>query len=108
MKTISLDKSPGAARELKAATKNGYILLTHKGKPIAYFLPTQFYDEEDIGYMTDPEFWKMIRARREESGPSIPWEQVKAKLAARDVTERKAKTNSKNGRKGRRNGTARS
>src|SRR5438045_4068589 len=100
MKTIALDKSPRAARELKAATSKGHILLTCHGKPIAYFLPTRFYDEEDIGYMTDPDFWKMIRERREESGPSIPWEQVKAELAARDAAERKAKTNSKNGRKG--------
>jgi hypothetical protein len=110
MKNMSLDHSPGAVRDLRAATKQGYILLTRGGKPVAYVLPTRFYDEEDIGYMTDPAFWKMIRQRREQGGPSIPLERVEAELAEREAAERATRrpAKSRNGKQGKRNGTARS
>ena len=110
MKSVSLDHSPGAVRDLTAATKQGYILLTRGGKPVAYVLPTRFYDEEDIGYMTDPEFWKMIRQRREQGGSSIPLEQIEAELAEREAAEKASRRSpkSRNGKQGKRNGTARS
>jgi hypothetical protein len=110
MNSISLDRSPGAVRDLTAATKQGYILLTRGGKPVAYVLPTPLYDEEDIGYMTDPAFWKLIRQRREQSGPSIPLEQIEAELAAREAAEKASRrpAKSRNGKQGKRNGTARS
>jgi hypothetical protein len=110
MKSVSLDQSPGAVRDLTAATKQGYILLTRGGKPVAYVLPTRLYDEEDIGYMTDPAFWKMIRQRREKGGPSIPLEEIEAELAEREAKEKAARrpVKSRNGKQGKRNGTARS
>jgi hypothetical protein len=109
MKTISLDNVSGAS--VNGATKHGCILLTRGGKPVAYLLPTRFYDEEDIGYMTDPEFWKFIRRRREEGGKAIPLEEVKVELEAREAKERaagtrEAKSRSKNGRKGKSNAAA--
>ena len=107
MKPITLAKS-SASGELNAATRKGYILLTRSGKPIAYVLPTAYYDEEDIGYMTDPEFWKEVRRWREQKGPSVPLEEVEARLAAREAAEAgsKAKLRSKNGKKGKRNAAA--
>jgi hypothetical protein len=104
MKTLTLHDA-SSTRNLNAATRGGYLLLTHRGRPIAYFLPTRFYDEEDIGYMTDPGFWKMVRKWREDKGPSIPWEQVKAELIERERSER-AKKPATARRKGKRNGTA--
>ena len=110
MKSVSLDRSPGAVRDLTAATKQGYILLTRGGKPVAYVLPTQLYDQEDIGYMTDPAFWKLIRQRRSEGGPSIPLEEIEAKLAVDETVEKASRRSpkSRNGKQGKRNGTARS
>ena len=108
MKTISLDKSPRAARELNAATKDGHIVLTRGGKPIAYVLPTRFYDEEDLGYMTDPEFWKMIRERRAETGPTISLDEAWARLEAREREEaqKPGTRRATVAKKGKRNGTA--
>jgi hypothetical protein len=109
MRTIALDKSPGAARELRAATKSGHLLLTQGGKPVAYVLPTRFYDEEDIGYMTDPEFWKMVRKWREDKGPTIPLEEVMERLENREREERQrahGPSRLKTAKKGKRNGTA--
>ena len=97
MKTLSLD-STRAARELKSATGDGYIVLTSRGQPIAYFLPTSLYDEEDIGYMTDPEFWKSVAEWRKSKGPVVPLEQVMARMAKNNGSKKK----------GTKNGTARS
>src|SRR3954471_21910088 len=106
MKTIEL---PTASRSLsRFAGKHSYILLTRKGRPVAYLLPTKFYDEEDIGYITDPKFWKMIDERRKEAGPSISLEDYERQLEQREREERaKGKPralNGRNGKKGKRNG----
>jgi len=93
MKTLSLN-SISAARELKNATSGGYILLTSRGKPIAYFLPTSLYDEEDIGYMTDPEFWKSVAEWRRSKGPIVPLEQVMARMGKNHQSKRKGKNGS--------------
>ena len=75
---------------------------------MAYVLLASHYDEEDLGYMTDPGFWESIREG--ENGTGIPWEQVKAELVERERAEAagrgKAKTNGRE--KGKRHGTARS
>jgi hypothetical protein len=105
-RTIPLYDLSGSVRDFNAATKEGYFLLTRGGKPIAYVLPTRFYDEEGIGYMTDPAFWKMIRQRREEGDRAIPFEEVKAQLD-RVAPKRHSNSKSKNGKKGKRNGSAR-
>lgn len=91
MKTLTLENSAAVARELKKATGEGYLVLTRNGKPIAYVLPTALYDEEDIGYMTDPEFWKMIAERRKEKG-GIPLEQAIAELEEREKAEKRSRT----------------
>jgi hypothetical protein len=98
VKTGSVEVSAQAGKEFKKATKVGYILLTRNGKPIAYVLPTAYYDEEDIGYMTDPEFWKAIQKLRQEDG-GVPWEQLKAELDERDRQEAADRRRKQNVRK---------
>jgi hypothetical protein len=110
MKTLSLNNSAAALGEFKKATSEGYILLTHRGKPIAYILPTAFYDEEDLGYMTDPEFWKMVQEWRNNKKPGVPLEQVMARI---DREELRLKNGSKSKnhapkKTGKRNGSPRS
>jgi PHD/YefM family antitoxin component YafN of YafNO toxin-antitoxin module len=68
--------------------KRGYTVLTRDGKPVAYLFSAAHYDEEDIGYMTDPKFWEMVRQRRE-SDEFIPLEQVEAEIAAKERAESK-------------------
>jgi hypothetical protein len=67
------------------------LLLTKDGKPFAFVSDASIYDEEDIGYMTDPEFWKMISQRRRERG-GIPLEQVMRRI---ERDERKLKARGK-------------
>ena len=100
MKPQTVELSAGAANHLKGATKHGYVLLTRGGKPIAYVLPTAFYDEEDIGYMTDPEFWAMIEERRKDTG-GVPLEAIEADLAERERAEaaKRIGRKTRNGRK---------
>ena len=67
------------------------ILLTLDGKPFALVQNIEHfgenYDAEDFDYMTDPEFWRMIRERRKE--PAIPLDQIEAELGIRRSGERK-------------------
>jgi hypothetical protein len=95
MKSTTLAIEPATASALNKAVKDGYVLLTRAGKPVAYVLPSAWYDEEDIGYMTDPEFWKMIESRRKVDGPTISLEELEKNLgigpSAPKVTGRKAR-----------------
>lgn len=85
MSAPNYELSSAVARELKKATRGGYVVLTRGGRPVAFVLPTAIYDEEDIGYMTDPEFWKMIEERRNQ--PTVPLEEVLKEMDGREATE---------------------
>jgi len=50
--------------------------------------PQDWYDAEDWSYITDPEFWQMIRERRKET-KMVSLEEVRARLAADEETERR-------------------
>jgi hypothetical protein len=76
MRPKPIQLSERAARHAKDAAGSHYVVLTRGAKPVMYRLPASIYDEEDIGYMTDPEFWKMIAERRKGKG-GIPLERVK-------------------------------
>ena len=80
----TLEISASAAIEADKALEPGYVVLTLAGKPVAYLLPASIYDEEDIGYMLDPEFWKMIAERRA-SDEFIPFDDFKSKLERREM-----------------------
>ena len=109
MRAAPLKNNPRPLWDLTKEVAPGFIRLTRRGKPVAYVLLASHYDEEDVGYMTDPGFWESIREGRE-NGTGILWEQVKAELVERERAEAAGKVKSKsNGRKkGKRNGTARS
>jgi len=90
MKTTPIELRPAASREAMKAMKHGMITLMRGGKPIAYVLPTAIYDEEDLGYMTDPAFWEMVREWRNEPGTGIPLKEVLARLERDEREEKKA------------------
>jgi PHD/YefM family antitoxin component YafN of YafNO toxin-antitoxin module len=80
MKPMAVEVNPELADAIKKALESGqYVLFTRGGRKVAYVLPAQTYDEEDLGYMTDPEFWKAIAERRE-GEDSISLEKVESTL----------------------------
>lgn len=80
------------------------VLLTKNGKPFAFVSDASIYDEEDISYMTDPEFWRVIAERRREKG-GVPLEQVMARIEREErklKSGRQVKDNGKSKKKGKR------
>ena len=89
MKRMAIEDLSNKVETLVRVTPKETILLTRNGEPFAFVSDASNYDWEDIGYIADPEFWKMIRERRREKG-GIPFEQVKAELEQREKAERRA------------------
>lgn len=84
MKIISVDDFRVRLDELLNTENSEVLLVARDAKPLGLWRSmSEFYDEEDLGYMTDPEFWKMIQERRSENGVSIPWEEAKRRLFER-------------------------
>src|SRR4051812_8426156 len=79
MKRMAIEELAGKLDALIKTAPREKILLTLKGQPFALVSDATQYDWEDIGYMTDPAFWKMIAERRKEKG-GMTLEQVRAKL----------------------------
>lgn len=79
MRRIAIEDLGARIKDLIATTPKEQVLLTLRGRPFAFVTNASKYDWEDIGYMTDPEFWKMIEKRQQER-PGIPLEVVEAKL----------------------------
>ena len=79
MKTMTIENLPKHVAELVSSTAKERILLTRGGKPFALVTDASGYDEEDIGYMTDENFWQMIADRRK-TAARIPLAQVKARI----------------------------
>ena len=108
MKRMTIEDLPKNMRQLIAATPREQVLLTKKGKPFAIIRDASKYDEEDIGYMSDPEFWKFIAERRRERG-GVPIEQVMARIEreeARLKNGKKARNIAT--KRGKKNGASRS
>jgi len=51
------------------------------------------YDEEDIGYMTDPDFWKSVAEWRKSKGPVVPIEQMMARIGKNHGSRKKGSKN---------------
>jgi len=83
MKRIAIEELAGKIDSLIKVLGKEKVLLTRNDQPFAFVSDASNYDWEDIGYMSDPAFWKMIAERRKEKG-GIPLEQVKAEIAQRD------------------------
>ncbi|SRR6266566_2374919 len=102
-----LQNNPRPLWDLTQEVAPGFVRLKHHGRTVGYVLWASHYDEEDIGYMTDAEFWKMINKHRKSEKPGIPLEKLMAQIAGREEAEREAKkANSQ--KKDKRNGSLRS
>src|SRR3712207_511320 len=89
MRQITPEKLAAELTQLLAAAQKEPILVMRDGKPSVLLFGVEGYenyDAEDWGYMTDPEFWRMIDERRKETG-GVTLEEVKARLAADEARE---------------------
>jgi hypothetical protein len=106
MKTLTVEHPSGELKHVLAVSRQGRVLVKHKGKPLALVIDVRHKDEEQIELENDPEFWRMIQERR--SQPSVPWEQVKADLGIRTRPGKRQKKTSRarSATKGKRNAPA--
>jgi hypothetical protein len=81
MKTVDVDQFAAHVDQYIMAAKFESIVLTQAGRPCAVVRGLD-YDDEQLELINSPEFWSMIRERR--NGPTIPWEVAKKKLEAKD------------------------
>lgn len=86
MKRIPIESLASRVADLTTTVGKETVLLTRDGKPFALVSDASGYDWEDIGYMTDPEFWKMIRERRAEPA-TVTLEEVEAMVARQEAAE---------------------
>jgi hypothetical protein len=97
MKATTLE-APDVLLDITREMKRGYAVLVRRGRPVAYLFSAANYDGEDIGYMTNPKFWDMIRLRRKGSD-LIPLEQIEAEIAGREQAEKRQRRTMKNGKR---------
>ncbi len=72
MKVVELSEAKQDIGSWAKNVKSQPVLITRKGKPWMLLSDASIYDWEDIGYMTDPKFWKMIdKSRRATSYVSM-------------------------------------
>lgn len=90
MRQVTTDSLSAKLVELLRAAQGEAVLVMRDGKPSALILGVEKhenYDAEDWDYMTDPEFWRMIRESRKQEG-SVTLEEIEARLAADEQKER--------------------
>jgi hypothetical protein len=86
MKKMAIENIAKNLEALIRLTPKEQVLLTRNGEPFAFVSDATKYDWEEIGYMSDPEFWEMIAERRREK--TVPFEQVLAELAQKEKSEK--------------------
>jgi hypothetical protein len=102
MKTIAIENLEKDLESLIRAAPKSRVLLTRNGQPFAFVSDASNYDWEDIGYMTDPEFCKMIAQRRKEK--AVPFKQVLAELEEKEKAQHVASRKKNNGKHRTKNG----
>jgi prevent-host-death family protein len=79
MTTVSVEEFREHPDQYLAETAKGDVILTQQGEPWVV-LRAVGDDQERLSaaYASSPEFWRMIRQRRQEHG--IPWQQARKQL----------------------------
>ena len=79
MKTLSVEEFRAHMDDYLDTTAPKEVVLTRDGKPCAVVRPLHAPDDNESATLAkSTDFWRMIRARREEKG--IPWEEAKKDL----------------------------
>jgi hypothetical protein len=77
MKTIEARQFAANVHQYLRDSLSEAIVLTEAGKPCAVVHGLD-YDDEQLQLVDSPEFWSMIRQRRQ--GPTVPWDVAKQQL----------------------------
>lgn len=79
MKEVPFEQLSKEIQNILVASQEGKVNVMRDGVLYAMIIGMENKDAEDFGYMTSPEFWRMIAERRRETN-MIPFEKVKAGL----------------------------
>ena len=78
MRRLTLEQLSEQLQDYVQLAQQEQILITQNGKPIALLLGLENIDPEQWNLQLSPEFWQMIRDRRQR--PTIPLSLVEAEL----------------------------
>lgn len=78
MRQLTLEQLSEQLQDYVQSAQQEQILITQNGKPIALLLGLENIDPEQWNLQLSPEFWQMIRDRRQR--PTIPLSLVEAEL----------------------------
>ena len=89
MREIKLEQLAGDVEDIVPSSSSDRVVLTRNGKPVAIVTGVSNLDEEDLGYIESPEFWKLIAERRKQSRISL--NEAFTRLEKREAAEAAAK-----------------
>jgi prevent-host-death family protein len=78
MKTVALREAKQSLSGFVAHSQHERVLITKHGKPAALVIGVEGQELEDVLLSQDPEFWKLIEARRKQ--PTLSIKDVRATL----------------------------
>ncbi len=79
MKVIPLGQAKNELSAYVEKAQHERILVTRHGKPAALIIGVAGEDFEDLMTQSDPEFWRMIEARRA-SSKTVPSDEMRQRL----------------------------
>lgn len=79
MKTIGVRELQKQLKECVETAQREQVVITRHGKPAAICIGVEGYDWEDLVWMTDTAFWRMISERRKQES-TISQEELEAEL----------------------------
>lgn len=82
MKEVTIEQFAPDVRALLEAALQERVVITREGRPVAIVIGIENKDEEDLELQTSPEFWRMIKERRQR--PTRPLKELEAELFADD------------------------
>jgi hypothetical protein len=89
MKQVEIENLSGDVEQIVPPSLAERVVLTRGGKPIAIVTGVGSLDDEDLGYIQSPDFWKMISERRKQSRISL--DNAFGRLKAREAAETAAR-----------------
>lgn len=81
MKTINVRELQRRIRECVESAQKDRVVITRGGAPAAVLIGVEGQDWEDLALQTNPDFWRLLEARRRE--PTLPLEAVRRRLAGK-------------------------
>lgn len=79
MKLVGVRQAQARLSDLLDLAQREGIILTRHGRPVALITGVEDMDLEDIVLSQDPNFWKLIAARRKSRKPLVSHEELAAR-----------------------------